>query len=57
MTKIKIAKLLTLLPVLVAGVFAVSTSWAQDDYVPTETEANKYSLQQAIDFVQRGLST
>jgi tetratricopeptide (TPR) repeat protein len=53
---LRIARLLTLLPALLAGLLAASMSWAQESYAPTEAEANKVSLQQATDFVQRGLS-
>jgi tetratricopeptide (TPR) repeat protein len=43
--------------ILPAGLFAASASLADSEYMPSEAEANKLSLQQATDFVQRGLST
>jgi tetratricopeptide (TPR) repeat protein len=43
------------LPMLLAGLFAASTSWADSEYTPTEAEANKYSLETAKNNVRRGL--
>jgi tetratricopeptide (TPR) repeat protein len=51
MRKLRIARLLVL-PVLLAA----ATSRAQENYAPTEAEANKYSLENATHNVQYGLS-
>jgi tetratricopeptide (TPR) repeat protein len=48
---------LFMLSALLSGlIFSESPSWANSSYVPTEADANKYSLQQAMDFVQSGFS-
>lgn len=40
----------------IAGILAASPSWADSAYAPTEAEANKYSVEQATDYVQRGFT-
>lgn len=55
MKNLRIVRLL-LLPTVLAGLSAASMSWADSEYVPAESEANKYSAAQAADIVQSGFA-